>query len=51
VLRPPPQGPPVEAAPEAVETLVGMGFDRARAAEVLRRTGNDVQAAIAQLVS
>ncbi len=41
----------VEPSPEAMETLVGMGFDRSRAAAALQRTGNDVQAAIAQLVS
>jgi hypothetical protein len=44
-------GPGAEPSPEAMDTLMSMGFDRARAAAALRRTGNDVQAAIAQLVS
>lgn len=43
-------GPPPEPSPEALEQLLSMGFDRARATAALQRTHNDVQAAIAQLV-
>jgi hypothetical protein len=42
---------PVEPSPEALAQLTSMGFDAARASAALRRTNNDVQAAIAQLVS
>jgi hypothetical protein len=45
-----PAGPPPEPSPEALATLVGMGFEQSRAAAALQRTHNDVQAAIAQLV-
>lgn len=45
------QGPPPEASPEALATLLSMGFERSRAVAALQRTNNDVQAAIAQLVS
>ena len=45
---------PAAAAAEpdaaALATLEAMGFDARRAADALRRAGNDVQAAIAQLV-
>ncbi|KAI8475844.1 MAG: hypothetical protein J3K34DRAFT_456033 [Monoraphidium minutum] len=46
----PPAGPPPEPSPEALATLLSMGFERARAVAALQRTHNDVQAAIAQLV-
>ena len=36
--------------PEAVQQLVAMGFDAARAAQALQHSGGDVQAAIQFLV-
>lgn len=39
-----------EPSPEAVQQLVAMGFDAARAAQALQHSGGDVQAAIQFLV-
>lgn len=45
------QGAPrVAASPEAIQQLVGMGFDEGRASRALETTSNDVQAAISLLV-
>lgn len=49
------QAPPqvaarVVASPEAIQQLVGMGFDETRASRALETTRNDVQAAISLLV-
>ncbi|GMH35446.1 hypothetical protein BSKO_03314 [Bryopsis sp. KO-2023] len=45
------QGAPrATASPEAIQQLVGMGFEEARVSRALETTGNDVQAAISLLV-
>ena len=38
------------ASPEALETLVGMGFDSAQAARALQQAHNDIQTALALLL-
>ncbi|KAF5838279.1 hypothetical protein DUNSADRAFT_3075 [Dunaliella salina] len=48
---PPPRVAAVEPLPEAVETLLGMGFDRQRVERALVATGNDIPAALELLVS
>lgn len=44
----PAQLPP--ASPEALETLVGMGFDSAQATRALQQSHNDIQTALALLL-
>mmetsp|Transcript_6525 Transcript_6525/g.17492 ORF Transcript_6525/g.17492 Transcript_6525/m.17492 type:complete len:281 (-) Transcript_6525:349-1191(-) len=48
---PPPQAAVVEPSPEAVETLLGMGFERQRVERALVATSNDIPAALELLVS
>ena len=38
------------ASPEALETLVGMGFDSAQATRALQQSHNDIQTALALLL-
>jgi hypothetical protein len=41
---------PTEPSPEAVQQLVAMGFDQGSAAQALRQTGNNVEAALQYLL-
>lgn len=42
--------PSFQLNPQALETLMGMGFDRSRAEAALRQAGNSVDQALALLL-